>query len=121
MFIFSSVSIIFASIGIVLAATSFISGLQLVKGKGMIASIDLKIHRANGYFTIVLFAMLAMMAIPKSAVDAAALQWPVAGMSIFMLKFWIVRKKRRLHKYVSWLGGTLLLVWLFIFYVNIPV
>lgn len=119
MFIFSNVSIILSSIGIILAATSFISGLQLVKSK--FYPIDVRIHRVNGYITIALFCILTLMAIPRSEVDSAALQWPLTGLSVFLLKVWIVRKKRRLHKYVSWLGGTLLIVWLCIFFVNIPV
>lgn len=118
MFIFSSVSIILASIGIILAATSFISGVQLVRNTSR--SIEGWIHRANGYGTIILFVLLALIAVPGIRDDPSPFFWPLFGLSIFMLKLWIVRRKKRFSKYVSWLGGTLLLVWLYIFYINIP-
>jgi len=119
MFIFTNVSIILASIGIVLAVTSFISGLQLVRATS--ASVEGMIHRANGYLTIILFIVLTLIAISSSMINIAALLLPLTGLTVFLVKLWIVRRHKRFLKYVSWMGGTLILVWLFIFYVNIPV
>jgi len=119
MFIFTNVSIILASVGIVLAATSFISGLQLVRSRSQ--SIEAIIHRANGYITVALFALLALIAIPGIMINTAALLLPIAGLGIFLIKFWIVRRNKRFLKYVSWMGGTLVVIWFLIFYVNIPI
>jgi len=119
MFIFTNLSITIASMGIVLAATSFISGLQLVRSTS--ASIEGMIHRANGYLTIILFIVLTLIAISSSMINIAALLLPLTGLTVFLVKLWIVRRHKRFLKYVSWMGGTLILVWLFIFYVNIPV
>jgi len=119
MFIFTNVSIILASVGIVLAVTSFISGLQLVRATS--ASVEGMIHRANGYLTIILFIVLTLIAISSSMINIAALLLPLTGLTVFLVKLWIVRRHKRFLKYVSWMGGTLILVWLFIFYVNIPV
>lgn len=119
MFIFTNVSIILASIGIVLAATSFISGLQLVRATR--ASIEGKIHSANGYLTIILFIVLALIAIPDSTKNIAALLLPLTGLAVFLVKLWIVRRHKRFLKYVSWMGGTLITIWLLIFYINIPI
>lgn len=119
MFIFSSVSTILASIGIVLAVTSFISGLQLIRATS--ASIEGMIHRANGYLTIILFIALTLIAISSSMISMAAVLLPLTGLTVFLIKLWIVRKHKRFLKYVSWMGGTLITIWLLIFYINIPV
>lgn len=119
MFIFTNLSITIASIGIVLAATSFISGLQLVRATS--ASIEAMIHRANGYLTILLFILLALIALRSRMINTAALFLPLAGLSLFLMKLWVIRRHKRFLKYVSWMGGSLILIWFIIFYVNIPV
>lgn len=119
MFIFTNLSITIASIGIVLAATSFISGLQLVRSTS--ASIEGMIHRANGYLTIILFIVLTLIAISSSMINISALLLPLAGLAVFLVKLWIIRMHKRFLKYVSWMGGTLITIWLLVFYVNIPV
>lgn len=119
MFIFTNVSIILASIGIVLAVTSFISGLQLIRATS--ASIEGTIHRANGYLTIILFIVLTLIAISSSMINIAALLLPLTGLAVFLVKLWIVRRHKRFLKYVSWMGGTLITIWLLLFYVNVPV
>ncbi|MEK6725015.1 MAG: hypothetical protein AABY54_00470 [Deltaproteobacteria bacterium] len=119
MFIFSSASIILASIGIVLAVTSFISGLQLIRATR--ASIEGMIHRANGYLTVILFNVLALIAISSSMINIAALLLPLTGLAVFLVKLRIIRRHKRFLKYVSWMGGTLITIWLLVFYINIPV
>ncbi|MBM2838788.1 MAG: hypothetical protein HW415_1413 [Deltaproteobacteria bacterium] len=119
MFIFTNVSIILASVGIVLAATSFISGLQLVRATS--ASVEGMIHRANGYLTIILFILLTLIAISSSMINIAAVLLPLTGLAVFLVKLWIVRRHKRFLKYVSWMGGTLITIWLLVFYINIPV
>lgn len=118
MFIFTNLSITIASIGIVLAATSFISGLQLVRA--MSVSVEAMIHRANGYLTILLFFVLSLISLSGKTINTVQLLLPLCGLSVFMLKLWIIRRQKRFLKYVSWMGGALILDWLLVFYVNIP-
>jgi hypothetical protein len=118
MFIFSSAAIILASLGIVLAVTSFISGLQLVRATR--ASIEGMIHRANGYLTVILFNVLTLIAISSNKINMASLLLPLTGLAVFLVKLWIIRRHKRFLKYVSWMGGTLITIWLLVFYINMP-
>ncbi|MBI5642277.1 MAG: hypothetical protein HY954_02255 [Deltaproteobacteria bacterium] len=116
--VFSNISIIFASAGLVLATSSFISGLQLVKAANI---SERKIHRFNGFTTLCLFVILAVMSFIRTGIGFWSLIGWISGLCVFLLKIWIVRKRRRAFKYVSWLGATLILIWLFLVYIHIPV
>lgn len=117
--LFTSVQTVIASIGLILATASFMSGLQLVKSASIIEG---KIHRINGFSSIVLYTVLAVLAFATNGLRIwSDLAW-IAGFLVILLKISIVRKRRRRSfKYVSWIGGTLLLIWLFLVYVHIPV
>jgi energy-coupling factor transporter transmembrane protein EcfT len=119
--IFGNVSTLLASIGLVLATSSFISGLQLVRGNT--SPVEGKIHRLNGYTTFSLYIVLAALSFALSGPRVSSLLgWP-AGFAVVLTKIWIVKRKRnrRAFKYVSWIGATLILVWLFIVYAHIPI
>ncbi|MBI5491612.1 MAG: hypothetical protein HY893_01635 [Deltaproteobacteria bacterium] len=116
--IFSNIPTIFASIGLILATSSFISGLQLVRAASL---AERKIHRFNGLTTFTLYISLAVLAFAYNGVRFWPLIGWVSGLCLFLLKIWIVRRKRRVYKYVSWMGATLILVWLFLVYIHIPV
>ena len=120
MFMLIDISLMIGSLGIVLAVSSFISGLQLVKGKR--ASIEGIIHRTNGYLTVTLFFILAVLAIWSGKVNTASFLAPSFGLGVFLVKLWIIRRGgRRLFRYVSRAGGCLILTWLFIYYHHMPV
>lgn len=116
--VFTNISTVIASLGLVLATSSFISGLQLVRGASF---IERKIHRFNGFSSIILFVILAAMYFVNSGVRF----WPfvawLAAFFIILIKLYIVRKRIKAFKYVSWIGGTLILIWLFLVYIHIPV
>ncbi|MDO8426767.1 MAG: hypothetical protein Q7T24_04565 [Deltaproteobacteria bacterium] len=116
--IFSNIPTILASIGLILATSSFISGLQLVRAASV---MERKIHRFNGFTNLTLYIALASLAFAHNGVHF----WPfigwISGLSLFLLKITIVRQRRRAYKYVSWVGGTLILMWLFLVYIHIPV
>ena len=116
--IFTNVSTVIASLGLVLATSSFISGLQLVRGASI---VELKIHRFNGFSSIILFVVLAAMNFADSGVRFWPLVAWLAALSIIITKLYIVRKRIKAFKYVSWIGGTLILIWLFLVYIHIPV
>lgn len=109
---------ILASLGLILATVSFISGLQAVKNKG---SVDSRIHRLNGYVTLVIYLLLAGLSLGEGG---GIRLWPVvawgAGLLIIFTKIWIVRSGRT-YKYASWLGIMLIIIWLIIVYTHMPV
>ena len=116
--VFSNVSTILASVGLILATSSFISGLQLVKAAN---KFERKIHRFNGFTTLVLYVCLAFISITGNVIGFWALLICLFGLSLFALKISLVRKRnRRSFKYVSWLGATLICMWLYVVYIHIP-
>lgn len=118
MAILTSTQTIIASVGLVLATSSFISGLQIVKGTR--AGIEGKIHRVNGVIVISLYIILAVRSVVINGLTWNFVWW-VLGMCVILLKLKIVRTKGRAFKYVSWLGGTLILIWLYLVYIHLPV
>ncbi|MBI5971138.1 MAG: hypothetical protein HY884_08305 [Deltaproteobacteria bacterium] len=118
MSILTSAQTLIASVGLILATSSFISGLQIVKGTR--TSVEGKIHRINGVIVITLYVILAARASVINGITWNILWW-VLGMCVILLKLKIVRTKGRAFKYVSWLGGTLILIWLYLVYIHLPV
>lgn len=117
--VLSDASIIFASVGLILATSGFISGLQLVKSANM---AERKIHRFNGFTTLTLFVCLAGFSFYNRGLTFWGFWGWAAGFSLFLLKIWIVRRRRRrTFKYVSWIGASLIILWLVLVFVNIPV
>lgn len=115
--VFSNVSTILASVGLILATSSFISGLQLVKAAN---KSERKIHRFNGFTTLVLYVCLASISITNRGIGFWPLLGWLFGLSLFALKISLVRKRsRRSFKYVSWLGATLIILWFTLVFVNI--
>ncbi len=115
--IFADVSTLFASIGLMLATSSFISGLQLVKSA---RRAERKIHRFNGFTTLGLFICLAATSIYYKGLSFWSFWGWLFGLSLFALKIFIVRKRLKAIKYVSWLGASLILLWLYLVIINIP-
>jgi len=115
---YDNLATILASAGLVLATSSFISGLQLVKSRQK--RVERKIHRGNGYLAISVYIGLMFSSILSG--DGGLLKtlaW-LAGLGLISLKLRIVRRKGRSFKYVSWLGAILILLWLFLVFVHIP-
>lgn len=115
---FTNFTTLLASIGMVLATSSFISGLQLVKGRGR---VERKIHRGNGLITFAIFAVLAVASFITYGLSLWSVGGWLAGAFIIGLKVLIVHSRnRRAFKYVSWLGASLIVMWLYIVYIHIP-
>lgn len=114
------IKIILASLGFVLAIISFISGLQVVK-IGSFMSTEAKIHRVNGYITIVIYALLASLSInAKAGVKPWVMGVWLLGLLIILTKVWIVRSGKA-YKYGGWAGTLLVAFWLVVMYVHAPV
>jgi hypothetical protein len=107
-----------ASIGLILATSSFISGLQLVRIK---SRIELKIHRFNGQASIALFIVLAVWYFVREGFGIWPFMMWLSFLSVILFKLWIVRKRRKAIRYVSWIGATLIFIWFYIVYIHIPV
>lgn len=115
---FTNFTTLLASIGMVLATSSFISGLQMVKGRGR---VERKIHRGNGFITFVIFAVLAVASFITFGFSLWSVGGWLAGVFIIGLKLLIVHSSnRRAFKYVSWLGASLIVMWLYVVYIHIP-
>src|SRR3972149_5787938 len=87
---------IVASVGLVMATMSFMTGLQTVKRDRSDAMMMVKLHRFDGYVTCLVYLA-------------------VAGLVLIILKILMVRN-RKYCKYASRLGIMLFLSWLFIIY-----
>lgn len=118
--IFSSIPMVIAALGLILATSSFISGLQLTRGANIIEG---KIHRYNGFTSMSLYLTLAVISMFDNGIRFIPLMAWMTGLLIILTKLWIVRKKRRrrAYKYVSWIGGTMILMWLYLVIIHIPI
>lgn len=117
--IFTNLPAVLASIGLVLATSSFISGLQMVKAKGV---LERKIHKGNGIATAIIFIALALLSFINYGVNFWSFSGWLSGALLIAVKITIVRsRRRRAFKYVSWLGASLIIMWLYIVYIHIPV
>lgn len=115
---FTNFTTLLASIGMVLATSSFISGLQMVKGRGR---VERKIHRGNGFTTFIIFAILAIASFVVYGFSLWSIGGWLSGAFIIGLKLLIVHSRsRRAFKYVSWLGASLIVMWLYVVYIHIP-
>ncbi len=119
--VYSTISTALASIGLVLATSSLISGMQIVRGT--YANIEGKIHRFNGIASIIIYCILAALSFINYGVSVLQIIGWLSGFFLIFLKLSVVmisRKKRRAFKYVSWLGSALILMWLYIIFINLP-
>jgi len=109
---------IVASVGLVMATMSFMTGLQTVKRDRSDAMMMVKLHRFDGYVTCLVYLALAGLSLSNGGMRL----WPVigwiAGLVLIILKILMVRN-RKYCKYASRLGIMLFLSWLFIIYQHI--
>ncbi|MBI5809850.1 MAG: hypothetical protein HZB21_01475, partial [Deltaproteobacteria bacterium] len=87
--IFTNIPAILASIGLILATSSLISGLQLARGAKR--TVDSRIHRFNGYINISIFVILAVLSFRETGLNIwTAVGWP-AGLFLRLLKLMTVK------------------------------
>jgi len=110
--------LIIGSIGVILATSSFISGMQLVRTRQR--SFEGKIHRLNGYVSISLFILLFFVSFIASGYNLVVLLLWLSGFSIILIKLRIVRKRRWAFKYVCWSGVSIISMWIYIIYTHMP-
>jgi len=110
--------LIIGSLGVILATSSFISGMQLVRTRKR--SFEGKIHRLNGYTSICLFILLFLFSFVASGYNIVVLLLWLSGFSIILIKLRIVKKRRWAFKYVCWFGVSIICMWIYIIYTHMP-
>ena len=109
---------IVASIGLIMATMSFITGLQTVKRDRGAAVMMVKMHKLDGYVTCQIYLAVAVLSLSNGGFKL----WPVigwiAGLVLIIVKIAVVRNIK-FRKYSSRLGIMLFLSWLFIIYQHI--
>ncbi len=110
--------LIIGSIGVILATSSFISGMQLVRTRKR--SFEGRIHRLNGYASIMLFALLFLISFVGSGFDIIVLTLWLSGAAVILMKLRIVRSRRWAFKYVCWFGVAIISMWVYIIYTHMP-
>jgi hypothetical protein len=116
--LFTSIPTIIASIGLIIATSSFMSGLQLVRGASRIEKL---IHRYNGIATLSLYGVLFVMSLVSNGFRLMPFLAWLSGWFFIFIKILIVRKRGRALKYVSWVGTILILMWLYLIYIHLPI
>ncbi len=110
--------LIIGSIGVVLATSSFISGMQLVRTRKR--SFEGRIHRLNGYISIGLFILLFFVSYIGSGFNMIVLLLWLSGFAVILMKLRIVKQRRWAFKYVCWFGVAIICMWIYIIYTHMP-
>jgi hypothetical protein len=107
---------IIASIGFMLSVMTFIAGFRMVKSRGSRA--ERTVHRINGFLTITLYVIVAILSISKGTSAFYLFGWAV-GMLVHIFKLFIV-KKGLAARYGGYVGAMLLIVWLVVIFTHLP-
>ncbi len=107
---------IIASIGFMLSVMSFIAGFRMVKRRG--GRAERTVHRINGYLTVILYVIVAVMSIAKGTSGIFIFAWAV-GMLVHIFKYYII-KKGLAARYGGYVGAMLLIVWLVVIFTHLP-
>lgn len=110
--------LIIGSIGVILATSSFISGMQLVRTRK--SSFEGRIHRMNGFVSIALFIILFIVSLIGSGFNLIVLLLWLSGFAVILMKLRIVKSRRWAFKYVCWFGVAIICMWIYIIYTHMP-
>ncbi len=112
------INTIVASIGLITATMSFITGIQTVNKHRSSAFVMVRMHRFDGYITCLIYLAVAGLSLSNGGIRL----WPVigwlAGLGLIILKILVVRNRKYI-KYASRVGMLLFLSWLYIIYQHI--
>ena len=107
---------ILSSIGFVCAIITFIAGFRMVRKSDHPG--EAKMHRMNGYMTITVYVVLAVLAISLHFNILLILAW-LAGFCVHLFKVFLVRKGLAV-RYGGYMGGILLMLWLVAIFTHLP-
>jgi hypothetical protein len=109
---------LFASIGFVLAVTTFMSGFINV-AKKQAQQAETTMHKVNGYLTITMYVVVAVLSIANGTKAFYLFLWGV-GLAIHLLKILLVRKKLAV-RYGGYFGALLLITWVIVIFTHLPI
>lgn len=113
------INIIVASLGLVLATVSLITGLQVVNRDKVSAAMMASMHRINGYLVCLIYIIVATLSLSgHGGIRTWSIVGWAAGLGLIVIKILVVRNER-LCKYSSRLGILLFITWLVIMYKHI--
>lgn len=112
----TSAIIILSSVGFVCSIITFIGGFRMVRKSDHIG--EPKMHRMNGYITITVYVVLAVLAISLHLEVLFILAW-LFGFCIHLFKVFLVWKGLAV-RYGGYMGGILLIVWLVVIFTHLP-
>jgi hypothetical protein len=123
-----------ASIGFVLAVATFMSGFIRVSKKTE-QQVDTTMHRVNGYLTITMYIVVAVLSIANGTKAFYLFAWSV-GLALHLLKILLVRKglavryggyfgvllvrKGLAVRYGGYFGALLLITWVIVIFTHLP-
>ncbi len=108
---------LFASIGFVLAVSSFLSGFFRAS-KPQAQQREKTMHRVNGYLTIGSYLVVAFFSIAKGTTPLYLLAWAL-GLFIHLSKVLLVRKGLAV-RYGGYFGALLLITWVVVIFTHLP-
>jgi hypothetical protein len=108
---------ILASIGFTLAVITFIAGFRMVKKPEH--QIEVTMHKINGYVTIAVYVVLAVLSLDYYGPRALSLLAWGAGLSVHLLKVLLARKGLAV-RYGGYFGALLLITWLTVIFKHLP-
>jgi len=107
---------VLASVGLVMATVSFMSGLQVVKRDKVFGAMMTSMHRLNGWVASIIYIILATLSLSgQGGIRMWAIIGWAAGLGLIIIKIMVVRNER-LYKYASRLGLLLFVTWLILIY-----
>ncbi len=111
------ITTIFASVGFVFAVATFLAGfIRAIKGQEQRALRSL--HRLNGFISMVLYIVVALLAIADLTNVYYIFAWLV-GLALYLSKMLLV-KKGLAFRYGGYFGFWLLITWLIIIFTHLP-
>lgn len=113
------INTIIASIGLIMATVSFMTGLQLAKRDKSVSIMMAGMHRINGYITCTVYIAIAALSLNGNGGFRtwSVIGWAV-GLGLIAIKIFVIRNERY-YKYGSRVGLMLFVTWLIIIYKHI--
>ncbi|MCK4846475.1 MAG: hypothetical protein KAS88_02300 [Deltaproteobacteria bacterium] len=107
---------ILASIGFICSIITFIGGFRMVRKTDHHG--EPQMHKMNGYITVIVYVMLATLAVSLHFKVLLILAWFI-GFCVHLFKLFLVKKGLAV-RYGGYMGGMLLIVWLVVIFTHLP-
>ena len=106
-----------ASVGFVLAITTFIAGFRMIRLSEQ--KEENLMHRVNGYLTVCAFIAVASLSMTVNGFSLSLLLLWGGGFGLHLGKLLLVRKKLAV-RYGGYLGVLLMMTWMTIIFNHLP-